>query len=147
MNITKKIINFTLAIILLLNPSIIGGETAIPFRNMTCHPKDSNQLEKSILTSTAFQMNHSFSLSTSIINGSSHTIGIYSNFSKYKFSENLGIKMGLHLIQNPSMQYFSSKFQPQIGYDLNLEYKLSPNSFLNLQISNYNQTLNSFNGF
>jgi len=144
MSITKKLTNLTFAIILLFSPSIVDGETAIPFRNMIDHPKNSNQLEKSILTSTTFQMNHSFSLSTSIINGVSNTTGIYSNFSKYKFSENLDMKMGLHLIQNPSMQYFLSKFEPQIGYELNLEYKLSPNSFLNLQISNYNHILNSF---
>jgi len=89
-------------------------------------------------------MNHNFSLSTSIINGTSHTTGIYSNFSNYKFSKNIDIKMGFHLIQNQNMQYFSSKFQPQLGYELNLEYKLSPYSFFNLQISNYNSMINPF---
>ena len=144
MSTTKIINNFFLSIILLITLSIVDGETGIPFRNTIKPPQNSTQLGEEILIPNLFQMNHSFSLSTSIINGTSYTAGIYSNISNYNVSKNIDIKMGLHLIQKQNMQYFSSRFQPELGYELNLEYKLSPYSFFNLQISNYNNAISPF---
>ena len=144
MNIIKVLNNFSLITILLILSSIVAGEMAIPFRKIIDYPKGSNQLEESIRTHDSFQMHHRFSLSTSIIDGTNYSAGIYSNFSNYKFSKNIDLEMGFHFIQSQNMRDFSSKFQPQIGYEVNLKYKLNPNSFLNIQISNFNNTMNSY---
>ena len=144
MNITKVLNNLSLITVLFIHLSIVYGETAIPFRTIIDYPKGSNQLEESIRTHDSFQMHHRFSLSTSIINGTNYTEGIYSNFSNYKFSKNIDLRMGFHFIQSQKIQDLSSKFQPQIGYEVNLKYKVNPNSFLNIQISNFNNTMNSF---
>jgi len=127
-------------IILSLGFSIIGGQTNIPYRNSIDIPKKVGKFEHSILSHNNFQMNQSFSLSTSISGNMSNTAGIYSNFTSYKFSERMNVSAGLHLIQSQNNLAYSSGPQTGIGYELGLEYKLSPNSVFSLQIINYSNS-------
>ena len=68
---------------------------------------------------------------------------IYSNFSSYKFSEQFNIKAGFHLIQNQyNFANPNSKFN--IGYELEFEYELSPNSIFSFQVSKINNNPNGY---
>jgi len=82
-------------------------------------------------------MNHQFSLSTSMGNGYGSTIGLYSNYTRYNFSERLNLKTGIHLFQNQNNLNLSSGPQTGIGYELGLEYKLGENSLLQFQLVNF----------
>ena len=128
------------SIILSLALSIVGGQTNIPYRNTFDLPQLAGKLEQSILNPTRFHMNQSFSLSTSMMGNMSQTTGIYSNFTSYKLSERMNFKTGLHLIQNQNNLTYSSRPHTGIGYELGLEYQLSPHSIFSLQIINYSNS-------
>ena len=125
------------SIILSLTLSIVGGQTNIPYLDL---PQQTGKFEQSILNPNRFQMNQSFSLSTSMSNNMSQTTGIYSNFSSYKLSDRLQLNSGIHLIQNQNNLSYSTNPQTGIGYELGLEYKLSPNSVIMLQVVNYSNS-------
>ena len=128
------------SIILSLACTIVSGQSQIPYRNTTNLPEQSGKFEQSILNKNRFKMNQSFSLSTSMGSNMSQTTGIYSNFTSYKLSERMNVSTGLHLIQSQNnLSYFSGP-QTGIGYELGLEYKLSPNSVLSLQVINYSNS-------
>ena len=120
--------------------TIVSGKGQIPYRNTTDLPGSVGQFEQSILNPNRFKMNQSFSLSTSMGGNMSQTTGIYSNFTSYKFSERMKINTGFHLIQNQSNLSYSSGSQTGIGYELGLEYKLSPNSIFTFQMINYSNS-------
>ena len=82
--------------------SIVYGEQSILYRNNANEKISANSFEIPIPFQSKFQMNHSFSLSTSIINGKSQTKGIYSNLTHYNFSDRFNMQMKLHFIQNQS---------------------------------------------
>ena len=96
--------------------------------------KDFNNLN---LKKKNFSMNQHFSLSSSFNNNGSQTIGVFSNFSNHKLSEKLEIKTAFHLIQNNNQLSNLNANQTGLSYELGLEYKINPNSFLSLQILNY----------
>ena len=77
-------------------------------------------------------------LMTSMSGGTSQTMGIYSNFSNFKLSERLQFNTGFHLFQKQNNFSYSNAPQTGIGYELGLEYKLSPNSIITIQMVNYN---------
>ena len=128
------------SIILSLTCTIVTGQSQIPYRNTTNLPEQSGKFERSILNPNRFQMNQSFSLSTSMGGNMSQTTGIYSNFTSYKLSERMNFSTGLHLIQNQNNLSYSSGPQMGIGYALGLEYQLSPNSIFSLQVINFNNS-------
>ena len=120
--------------------SFVGGQSIIANQPNVDIPQQPGQFEYSILTPSKFQMNQGFTLMTSMSSGMSQTTGIYSNFSSYKLSERMNISTGLHLIQSQNnLSYFSGP-QTGVGYELGLEYKLSPNSALSLQVINYSNS-------
>ena len=127
-------------IITILACTIVSGQNQIPYRNTADHPQQAGQLEQSILSPNRFQMNQSFSLSTSMSNNMSQTTGIYSNFTSYKLSERMNFSTGLHLIQSQNNLSYSSGPQMGIGYALGLEYQLSPNSIFSLQGINFSNS-------
>ena len=125
---------------LLLALSIVGGQSIIanqPYVDITQKP---GQFEHSILTPSKFQMNQGFTLMTSMGSGMSQTTGIYSNFSSYKLSERMLVKTGIHLIQNQDNLSYSTGPQAGVGYEIGLEYKLSPNSLITFQVANYSNS-------
>ena len=127
-------------IITILACTIVSGQNQIPYRNTADHSQQAGQFEQSILSPNRFQMNQSFSLSTSMSNNMSQTTGIYSNFTSYKLSERMNFSTGLHLIQSQNNLSYSSGPQMGIGYALGLEYQLSPNSIFSLQVINFNNS-------
>ena len=124
------------SIILSLVFTIVSGQGQIPYRNTADLPQQAGQFEQSILNPNRFQINQSFSLSTSMDKNMSQTTGIYSNFTSYNLSERMNISTGLHLIQSQNNMSYSSGTQTGIGYEFGLEYKLSPNSVFTFQVIN-----------
>ena len=125
------------SILMILAFTIVSGQNQIPYRSTTDFPQQIGKFEQSILNKNRFNMNQSFSLSTSMGGHMSQTTGIYSNFTSYKLSERMNVSTGLHLIQSQNnLAYFSGP-QTDIGYELGLEYKLSQNSVFSFQVINY----------
>ena len=125
---------------ILLALSIIGGQSIIANQpNMDAFQKP-GQFEHAILTPSKLQMNQGFTLMTSMGSGMSQTTGIYSNFSSYKLSERMLVKTGIHLIQNQDNLSYSTGPQADVGYEIGLEYKLSPNSLITFQVANYSNS-------
>ena len=125
------------SIMLSLAFTIVSGKGQIPYRNTTDLPGSVGQFEQSILNPNRLKISQSFSLSTSMNGNMSQTTGIYSNFSSYKLSERMNFNAGLHLIQGQNNLAYSSGPQTGIGYELEMEYKLSPNAIFSLQITDY----------
>ena len=125
------------SIILSLVFTIVSGQGQLPYRNTADLPPQAGQFEQSILNPNRFQINQSFSLSTSMDKNMSQTTGIYSNFTSYNLSERMNISTGLHLIQSQNNISYPSGTQTGIGYELGLEYKLRPNSVFTFQVINF----------
>ena len=138
MTIMKKIISIIKPLFLFLVFSIAGGQSIIANNTQDDLPIYSGQFERSFLTPNKFNMNQGFTLMTSMSDGTSQSMGIYSNFSNFKLSEQLQFNTGLHLFQGQNNLSYSNTPQTGIGYELGLEYKLSPNSIITIQMVNYN---------
>ena len=121
--------------------SIICGQRPLDYKLLNNSPNQSGKFENSIFEANKFTMNQGFSIMTSVNNGISETTGIYSNFSTYKLSEKIEINSIIHLFNNPNNSINRNNISPSIGYQIGLEYKLSPNSFISFQMINYNQPL------
>jgi len=134
----KNNISIIKLIFLVLFFSIADGKSIIAKNTQDDLPIYSGQFERSFLTPNKFDMNQGFTLMTSMSGGASQTMGIYSNFSKYKLSERLEFNTGFHLFQGQNNLSYSNAPQTGIGYELGLEYKLSPNSIITIQMVNYN---------
>ena len=128
------------SIILSLVFTIVSGQGQIPYRSTVDLPHQNGQFEQLILNPNRFKMNQSFSLSTSMGKNMNHTTGIYSNFTSYKLSDRMNFSTSLHLIQSQNNISNSSGPQTGIGYELGLEYKLSPNSVFTFQVINYSNS-------
>ena len=120
--------------------SFVGGQFIIANQPNVDVPQQPGQFEYSILTPSKLQMNQGFTLMTSMGSGMSQTTGIYSNFSSYKLSERMLVKTGIHLIQNQDNLSYSTGPQAGVGYEIGLEYKLSPNSLITFQVANYSNS-------
>ena len=127
-------------IILSLVFTIVNGQGQIPYRSTVDLPHQNGQFEQLILNPNRFKMNQSFSLSTSMGKNMNQTTGIYSNFTSYKLSERMNFSTSLHLMQSQNNISNSSEPQTGIGYELGLEYKLSPNSVFTFQVINYSNS-------
>ena len=135
------------SILMILFFTFVSGQEQIPYRITSDLPQQVGKFEQSILNKNRFKMNQSFSLSTSMGGNMSQTTGIYSNFTSYQLSERMNISTGLHLIQSQNnLSYFSGP-RTGIGYELGLEYKLSPNSVLSFQVINYSNSPIIFQNF
>ena len=137
MKITSRYIKL-LSILLVL--SIVGGQSIIANQPNVDAIQKPGQFEHAILTPSKFQMNQGFTLMTSMGSGISQTTGIYSNFSSYKLSERMLVKTGIHLIQRQDNLSYSTDPQAGVGYEIGLEYKLSPNSLFTFQVANYSNS-------
>jgi hypothetical protein len=137
MKISNRLIIITF---LLLALSIVGGQSIIANQPYVNIPREPGQFEHAILTPDKFQMNQGFTLMTSMSSGMSQTTGIYSNFSSYKLSDRIQFNTGLHLIQNQNNLSYSTGSQTGVGYEIGLEYKLSPNSLITFQVANYSNS-------
>ena len=133
-NFISKLIPLTLVF------SFVGGQTIIANKRPANVSLKPSQFEHAILTPSKFQMNQGFTLMTSMGSGMSQTTGIYSNFSSYKLSERMLFKTGIHLIQNQDNLSYSTGPQAGVGYEIGLEYKLSPNSLITFQVANYSNS-------
>ena len=127
-------------ILLMLVVSFVRGQTIISNKKPVDVPLNPNQFEHAILTPSKFQMNQGFSFMTSMGSGMSQTTGIYSNFSSYKLSDRLQFNTGIHLIQNQNSLSYSLGPQAGIGYEVGFEYKLSPNSLITFQVTDYSNS-------
>ena len=134
----KKIISIVRPLFLFLVFSIASGQSIIANNMQDDLPIYSGQLERSFLTPNKVNMNQGFTLMTSMIGGTSQTMGIYSNFSNFKLSERLQFNTGFHLFLGQNNFAYSNAPQTGIGYELGLEYKFSPNSIITIQMVNYN---------
>ena len=123
-----------------LTLSFIGGQSIIANPPNVDVPQQTGQFEYAILTPSKFQMNQGFTLMTSMGSGMSQTTGIYSNFSSYKLSERMLVKTGIHFIQSQDNLSYSTGPQAGVGYEIGLEYKLSPNSLITFQVANYSNS-------
>ena len=120
--------------------SFVGGQTIMANPNPVDIPRKPGQFEETILNLNRFQMNQGFTLMTSMGSGMSQTTGIYSNFSSYKLSDRLQFNTGIHLIQNQNSLSYSLGPQAGIGYEVGFEYKLSPNSLITFQVTDYSNS-------
>ena len=125
---------------LLLVFSPVGGQSIIENKKNLDIPHQSGQFEHAILTPSKFQIKQGFTLMTSMGSGMSQTTGIYSNFSSYKLSDRIQFNTGIHLIQNQNNLSYSTGPQTGVGYEIGLEYKLSPNSLITFQVANYSNS-------
>jgi hypothetical protein len=123
-----------------LTLSFVGGQSIIANQPNVDVPQQPGEFEYAILAPSKFQMNQGFTLMTSMGSGMSQTTGIYSNFSSYKLSERMLVKTGIHLIQNQDNLSYSTGPQAGVGYEIGLEYKLSPNSLITFQVANYSNS-------
>jgi len=136
----KKNISIIRPLFLFLTFSMVGGQSIIANQTQNELPINSSQFERSSLSLDKFQMNQGFTMMTSMGSGMSQTMGIYSNLSSYKLSERLQFKTGLHLFQGQNNLSYSNGTSTGIGYELGVEYKLSPNSMLTFQLVNYSNS-------
>ena len=120
--------------------SLVGGQSIIANQPNVDVPQQPGQFEYSILTPSKFQMNQGFTFMTSMGSGMSQTTGIYSNFSSYKLSDRIQFNTGIHLIQNQNNLSYSTGSQAGLGYEIGLEYKLSPNSLITFHVANYSNS-------
>ena len=134
MKISNRLIIITF---LLLAFSIVGGQSIIANKPYVNIPQEPGQFEHAILTPSKFQMNQGFTLMTSMSSGMSQTTGIYSNFSSYKLSDRIQFNTGIHLMQSQNNLSYSTGAQADVGYEIGLEYKLSPNSLITFQMANF----------
>ena len=140
MTIMKKTLSIFNPLFLILTFALVDGQTIIANQSPNELPINSGQFEQSIMNPNKFNMNQGFTMMTSMSGGKSQTMGIYSNYSSFKLSERLQFKTGLHLIQSQNNLSYSNGPQTGIGYELGLEYKLSPNSMLSFQLVNYSNS-------
>ena len=136
MNIMKKPLSKFNPIYLILTFALVDGQSIIANQSPNKLPINTGQFEQSFLTPNKFQMNQGFTMMTSMSAGMSQTMGIYSNYSSFKLSERLQFKTGLHLYQGQNNLSYSNGNTNGIGYELGLEYKLSPNSIFTFQLVN-----------
>ena len=140
MTIMKKTLSIFNSLFLVLTFALVDGQTIIANQSPNELPINTGQFEQSIMNPNKFNMNQGFTMMTSMSGGKSQTMGIYSNYSSFKLSERLQFKTGLHFIQSQNNLSFSNGLQTGIGYELGVEYKLSPNSMLTFQLVNYSNS-------
>ena len=140
MTIMKKTISIFNPLFLILTFALVDGQTIIANQSPNELPINTGQFAQSIMNPNKFNMNQGFTMMTSMSGGKSQTMGIYSNYSSFKLSERLQFKTGLHLIQSQNNLSYSNGPQTGIGYELGVEYKLSPNSMLTFQLVNYSNS-------
>ena len=140
MTIMKKTLSIFNPLFLILTFALVDGQTIIANQSPNELPINTGQFEQSIMNPNKFNMNQGFTMMTSMSGGKSQTMGIYSNYSSFKLSERLQFKTGLHLIQSQNNLSYSNGPQTGIGYELGVEYKLSPNSMLTFQWINYSNS-------
>ncbi len=140
MTIMKKTLSIFNPLFLILTFALVDGQTIIANQSPNELPINTSQFEQSIMNPNKFNMNQGFTMMTSMSGGKSQTMGIYSNYSSFKLSERLQFKTGIHLIQSQNNLSYSNGPQTGIGYELGVEYKLSPNSMLTFQLVNYSNS-------
>ena len=140
MTIMKKTLSIFNPLFLILSFALADGQSIIANQSPNELPINTGQFEQSIMNPNKFNMNQGFTMMTSMSGGKSQTMGIYSNYSSFKLSERLQFKTGLHLIQSQNNLSYSNGPQTGIGYELGVEYKLSPNSILSFQLVNYSNS-------
>ena len=140
MTIMKKYLSIFNPLFLILTFALVYGQSIIANQSPNELPINSGQFEQSTMNPNKFNMNQGFTMMTSMSGGKSQTMGIYSNYSNFKLSERLQFKTGLHLIQSQNNLSYSNGPQTGIGYELGVEYKLSPNSMLTFQLVNYSNS-------
>ena len=140
MIIMKKTLSKFNPLFLILTFALVDGQTIIANQSPNELPINTGQFEQSIMNPNKFNMNQGFTMMTSMSGGKSQTMGIYSNYSSFKLSERLQFKTGFHLIQSQNNLSYSNGPQTGIGYELGMEYKLSPNSILSFQLVNYSNS-------
>ena len=140
MTIMKKTLSIFNPLFLILSFALVDGQSIIANQSPNELPINTGQFEQSIMNPNKFNMNQGFTMMTSMSGGKSQTMGIYSNYSNFKLSERLQFKTGLHLIQSQNNLSYSNGPQTGIGYELGVEYKLSPNSILSFQLVNYSNS-------
>ena len=140
MTIMKKTLSIFNPLFLILTFALVDGQTIIANQSPNELPINTGQFEQSIMNPNKFNMNQGFTMMTSMSGSKSQTMGIYSNYSSFKLSERLQFKTGLHLIQSQNNLSYSNGPQTGIGYELGVEYKLSPNSMLTFQLVNYSNS-------
>ena len=136
MTIMKKTLSIFNPLFLILTFALVDGQSIIANQSPNELPINTGQFAQSIMNPNKFNMNQGFTMMTSMNGGKSQTMGIYSNYSSFKLSERLQFKTGLHLIQSQNNLSYSNGPQTGIGYELGVEYKLSPNSMLTFQLVN-----------
>ena len=140
MIIMKKTLSIFNPLFLILTFALVDGQSIIANQSPNELPINTGQFAQSIMNPNKFNMNQGFTMMTSMSGGKSQTMGIYSNYSSFKLSERLQFKTGLHLIQSQNNLSYSNGPQTGIGYELGMEYKLSPNSILSFQLVNYSNS-------
>ena len=140
MTIMKKTLSIFNPLFLILTFALVDGQSIIANQSPNVLPNNSGQFAQSIMNPNKFNMNQGFTMMTSMSGGKSQTMGVYSNYSSFKLSERLQFKTGLHFIQSQNNLSFSNGPQTGIGYELGVEYKLSPNSMLTFQLVNYSNS-------
>ena len=140
MTIMKKTLSIFNPLFLILSFALVDGQSIIVNQSPNELPINTGQFEQSIMNPNKFNMHQGFTMMTSMSGGKSQTMGIYSNYSSFKLSERLQFKTGLHLIQSQNNLSYSNGPQTGIGYELGVEYKLSPNSILSFQLVNYSNS-------
>ena len=129
--------------ITLITISNLTGNSIIEISSPMIYDVNKDYQNKPIQNINKFKMNHGFSIRTSLNNGFSNTEGIYSNFSSYNLSNRLNIESAIYLSQG-QYKMAESNINPNIGYELGLNYKVNNNSTISFKIANYKFYQHSF---
>ncbi|MBT4877967.1 MAG: hypothetical protein HON48_22530 [Desulfobacula sp.] len=114
--------------IILLSPLICQGNSSRLPEIGT--PGDTPSFTNSILNPSKLQIQHGITFTTTMGNGSSQSAGIYSNFMTYRISDKWDVQTGIHLISSSGSNMFGNTNQPNVDFEMELNYRPSDNVLL-----------------
>jgi len=130
-----------LILLFLLNGAVLAqfkAQASIPDMPVNTQGLSSVQ-NLSLFAPERFNMNHSFSLSTSYAGGRSLGLGIYTNQMSFMLKDNFSLQTQVSLMQPSGAQNanFPQDLNSQIFYGASLNYEPFENFHISLNMNNY----------
>ena len=104
--------------------------------------------ELGLFNSEKLQMQQGFTFGTSLMGNQSVSYGMLSNNFQYNVNSKINVSGGVHLLQrNPSLPGQFQSFNPDILYDVNIQYKPSEKAWFQLSFCNIGYPQHRFRQF
>ena len=126
----NKLITFIFFLTLCINQEL-SIETGSPFNGFNS------------INNNKFNLNQSFGLSVSNLNGMTTSNAIFKNNLNYNLTEKLNLESNIYLI-SPTMKDYNNTNNFDVKYDFLLDYKISETFQFKLKMTNINY-YNNFN--